>query len=61
MCAVAVEVDVDFRAIDVRHAPLVVEIFVIVGEIRLAEVGLRIIDDDLQLFLGGVVQQLFDF
>ena len=61
MRAVTVEIYVNLCAIDICNTTLVVEVFVVVGKIRLAEVGLRVIDDDLQFFSGGVIQHLFNF
>ena len=60
MGAVAVEVDVYLGTVNVGHTALVVEIRVIIGEVRLAKVRLRVIDDDLQLLFGGVIQQFFN-
>ena len=59
--AVAIKVDVNLRAIDICHAALVVKIVVIVREIGLAEIFLRVIDNELQLALGVVMQHLLDF
>ena len=58
--AVAIEVDVDFGAIDVGYAALVVKIIIIVGKVGLAEIFLRVIDDELQLAFGVVMQHLFN-
>ena len=58
MGTVAVKIEIDFGTVDVGHAALVVELLVIVGEVGLAKILLGIIDDELQFFLRGVVEQL---
>ena len=55
---VAVKIDVDFRAIDIRHAALVVEIIVVVGKIGLAKILLGIVNDELE-FPSGRIMQFF--
>jgi len=40
---------------------LVVKIVVVVGKVRLPEIGLGVIDDELDLLGGGVVEHPFDF
>ena len=58
MGAVAVEVEIDFGTVDIGHAALIVKLLIVVGKIGLAKVLLGVIDDELKLFLRGVVEQL---
>ena len=61
MGAVPVKIDVDFRAVNVGYAALVVKILIVVSEIGFPEIGLRVIHDNLQFLFGGVVQQFLNF
>ena len=61
MGAVAVEIEVDFCSIDIGDAALIVEVVVVVGEVRLAEVGLGVVNDELDFLGGGDVEHPLDF
>jgi len=56
--AVTVKIDVDFRTINVGHTALVVKIIVIVSKVGLPEILLCIVNNELQLALGVVMQHL---
>ena len=61
MGTVSVKIDVDFRAVNIGYTALIVEILIVVGEIGFSEVGLRVVHNDLEFLLGGVIQQFFNF
>ena len=60
---IPVEIKVNFCAINICNAALIVEIIIVVSKIGLSEIGLRIIDNKLDFFGRGIIQHplnLFD-